>query len=156
MLMLAAGGFRDTTRIASSSPSLWKGILTTNRSAVVEGLNKLIDHLSQLRSALEDNDQDKLLADLARAQAIRSQIPHGQKGLLPAMCDVICIVPDHPGIIGDLGRILGNHNINIVDIEILRVREGDGGTIRLGVSSLEDGLRAVKALQDESIKVWLR
>lgn len=155
-LMLAAGGFRDTTRVASSSPSLWKGILTTNRSAVVEGLDRLIDHLAQLRSALENDDQDKLLADLTRAQRIRSQIPHGQKGLLPAMCDVICIVPDQPGIIGNLGRILGYHNINIVDIEILRVREGDGGTIRLGVASLEDGLRAVKALQDESIKVWLR
>lgn len=156
LLMLAAGGFRDTTRVASSSPSLWKGILTTNRSAVVAGLDKMIHHLTQLRSALENNDQDKLLAELTRAQVIRSQIPHGQKGMLPAMCDVICIVPDQPGVIGNLGRILGHHNINIVDIEILRVREGDGGTIRLGVPSLEDGMRAVKALQDESIKVWLR
>lgn len=156
LLMLAAGGFRDTTRVASSNPSLWKGILTTNRSAVLEGLDKLIDNLTQLRSALENNHQDELLAELTRAQMIRSQIPHGQKGLLPAMCDVICVVPDQPGVIGNLGRILGNHNINIVDIEILRVREGDGGTIRLGVSSLEDGLRAVKVLQEESIKVWLR
>lgn len=156
LLMLAAGGFRDTTRVASSSPTLWKGILTTNRSAVVEGLNKLIDNLIQLRSALEENDHEKLLSELIRAQAIRSQIPHGQKGLLPVMCDVICIVPDEPGVIGNLGRILGEHNINIVDIEILRVREGDGGTIRLGISSLEDGQRAVKALQDESIKAWIR
>jgi prephenate dehydrogenase len=156
LLMLAAGGFRDTTRVASSSPSLWKDILITNRSAIVKGLDKYIVQLAKLRTALEENDQEMLMEDLTKAQAIRAQIPHGQKGLMPTMCDVICIVPDRPGIVGELGRILGNHNINIADIEILRVREGDGGTIRLGVSDLPDGQRAVRALQDASIKAWIR
>ncbi|MDI9479301.1 MAG: prephenate dehydrogenase/arogenate dehydrogenase family protein [Syntrophomonadaceae bacterium] len=156
LLMLAAGGFRDTTRVASSSPGLWKDILITNRSAVVQGLDKFMAQLARLRAALEKGDQEMLMEDLTQAQTIRAQIPHGQKGLMPTMCDVICIVPDRPGIIGELGRILGNHDINIADIEILRVREGDGGTIRLGVSDLPDGQRAVQALQDASIKAWIR
>jgi prephenate dehydrogenase len=155
-LVLAAGGFRDTTRVASSNPSLWKGILTTNRSAIAEGLDKYVDCLTRLRLALEENDHQVLLEELTRAQTIRGQIPHGQKGLMPAMCDVICIVADQPGVIGELGRILGNHNINIADIEILRVREGDGGTIRLGVADLQEGQRAVQALQAASIRAWIR
>lgn len=155
-LMLAAGGFRDTTRVASSNPMLWQDILTTNREAVVEGLDQLIQHLTRMRDSLAGSYHDILLKELLQAQTIRSQIPHGQKGLMPSMCDVICIVPDRPGVIGELGRILGNHHINIADIEILRVREGDGGTIRLGVPTLQDGQKAVEALQSESIKAWVR
>lgn len=155
-LILAAGGFRDTTRVASSSPEVWQGILGTNRTAVIAGLEQLIDGLEQLRDALQENQTDTLLEHLQRARDIRNQIPHGQKGLMPSICDVICIVPDRPGVIGELGRILGRHNINIADIEILRVREGDGGTIRLGVPSLEDGQQSVKALKSEGIKAWVR
>lgn len=156
LLMLAAGGFRDTTRVASSNPSLWKGIISTNSSAIIEGLDKFIHYLTRLHLALEENDHEALLEDLTRAQTIRGQIPHGQKGLMPAMCDVICIVADRPGIIGEIGRILGNHNINIADIEILRVREGDGGTIRLGVADFQEGQRAVQVLQAASIRAWIR
>lgn len=155
-LVLAAGGFRDTTRVASSSPEVWRGILSTNRTAVIAGLEQFIDGLEQLRDALQENQTDILLEHLQKARDIRKQIPHGQKGLMPSICDVICIVPDRPGVIGELGRILGRHDINIADIEILRVREGDGGTIRLGVPTLEDGQQAVKALQSEGIKAWVR
>jgi prephenate dehydrogenase len=156
LLMMAAGGFRDTTRVASSNPSLWKGILVTNRAAIIEGLDQYIASLTRLSWALKKNDHGVLLEELTRAQAIREEIPHGQKGLMPAMCDVICIVADRPGVIGELGRILGDHNINIADIEILRVREGDGGTIRLGVADLQEGQKAVQALQAASIKAWIR
>lgn len=156
LLLLAAGGFRDTTRVASSSPELWQGILTTNRQAVVDGLDQLIQQLNKIRHALNQEDSVALQQELVKAQWIRSQIPHGQKGLMPGLCDVICIVPDRPGVIGELGRVLGHHHINIADIEILRVREGDGGTIRLGLPSPQDGEKAVEVLRSQSIKAWIR
>ncbi len=155
-LRLAAGGFRDTTRIASSNPDLWIDILQSNRQSIVTGLETLIERLTDMTSQLANSEDDKLLQELYRARDIREMIPQVKKGLLPGFVDVVCIVPDRPGIIGELGRILGEDNINIVDIEILRVREGDGGTIRLGVPNLADGTRAVEALQNYGIKAWLR
>lgn len=155
-LRLAAGGFRDTTRIASSNPDLWIDILQSNRQSIIAGLETLTKLLTDLTRQLASGEDKKLLEGLYRARDIREMIPQVKKGLLPGFVDVICIVPDRPGIIGELGRILGEDHINIVDIEILRVREGDGGTIRLGVPNLADGIRAVEALQNYEIKAWVR
>lgn len=155
-LMLAAGGFRDTTRIASSDPNLWEDILFSNRDQILTKLEDLIRNMSKIKMALQLNNHPVVQNELVRAKTIRDKIPRLRKGLIPEFCDIVCIVPDQPGIIGQLGQILGDEGINIVDIEILRVREGDGGTLRLGVPSSEDACRAVKALQDHGIKAWER
>lgn len=155
-LMLAAGGFRDTTRIASSDPGLWEDILFSNREPVLTELEHLIKNLNKIKMALQLNNHGVIQNELGQAKEIRDRIPRLRKGLIPEFCDIVCIVPDQPGIIGQLGQILGNEGINIVDIEILRVREGDGGTLRLGVPSSEDAGLAVKALQNCGIKAWER
>ncbi|HWP96600.1 MAG TPA: prephenate dehydrogenase [Syntrophomonadaceae bacterium] len=155
-LMMAAGGFRDTTRVASSNPQLWEDILFSNRLPLLERLDSLIERLGNIRTALEQNDHTGLRRELNQAKEIRDCIPHIRRSLLPSCHDLVCIVPDRPGIIGQLGSILDGEDINIVDIEILRVREGDGGTIRLGVPTLEKAEQAVKALQANDIKAWLR
>ena len=56
-------------------------------------------------------------------------------------------VPDKPGIIGLIGTILGEQGINLIDIEILRVREGEGGTIRLGFQNSMNGTMRKKLLR---------
>lgn len=155
-LMLAAGGFRDTTRIASSNPDLWEDIAFSNREPIIRQLNALSERLNELKSALQNNDREDLKRQLENAKMIRDSIPKIRKGLLPFCHDLVCIVPDRPGVIGQLGIILDQKDINIVDIEILRVREGDGGTIRLGVASSEKAEEAVQALQVQGIKAWLR
>ena len=65
-------------------------------------------------------------------------------------------MPDEPGIIGNLGNILGAKGINIVDLEILHVRDGDGGTIRIGIPSTDKANLAVEALKKHAIKAWVR
>jgi len=153
---LAAGGFRDITRIASGSPELWEDILLSNREHISQGLQSLIGELEQLRTALADNQPAAVRSCLESACALRETFPARRRGLIPEFQEVLAIVPDRPGIIGQIGNWLGGHQINIVDIEILRVREGDGGTIRLGVPSREDAVRAVEVLQGEGIKAWTR
>lgn len=155
-LMMAAGGFRDTTRVASSNPQLWEDIVFSNRGPILERLDGLIERLNHIRLLLGNNDHSGLRRELCRAKEIRDTIPKIRRSLLPSCHDLICIVPDRPGIIGRLGAVLDGENINIVDIEILRVREGDGGTIRLSVPSQEQAEQAVRALQNASIKAWLR
>lgn len=155
-LNLAAGGFRDTTRIASGDPKLWADILISNRHQLVEHLDRFIDRLADLKNRLEDADRSGLEEHLTQARNTRETLPRRRKGLVPYVHEVICLVPDQPGIIGSLGTWLGEQGINIADIEILRVREGDGGTIRLGVSAEEDGPRAVETLRSRGVKAWLR
>jgi len=155
-LMMAAGGFRDTTRIASSTPELWEDIIFSNRDILLDKLDEFIAQLAEIKSALQAGDIQAMHEKLSRAKAIRDLIPRVRRGLMPGFSDLICIVPDQPGIIGSLGSILNQHKINIVDIEILRAREGDGGTIRLGVPSPEDAEQAVQALLAQNIKAWVK
>lgn len=155
-LNMAAGGFRDTTRIAASDPVLWRQILFSNREPVIEELGEFIDILNDIRHLLRENNELELYRILEEARQIRSKIPQVSKGLLPGFVDVICIVPDTPGIIGNLGNILGAENINIVDLEILHVRDGDGGTIRIGVPSADKASLAVEALKKHAVKAWVR
>lgn len=155
-LIMAAGGFRDTTRIASSNPELWEDILFSNNEQVLKQLEHLISILEDMKDKIAQKDSKGLLEILKTAKNIRDEIPHIRRGLIPSYDDIVCIVPDEPGIIGKLGFILGQEKINIVDIEILRVREGDGGTIRIGVPTAEEANQAVKLLSSYGIKAWVR
>ncbi len=155
-LMMAAGGFRDTTRVASSNPNLWEDIVFSNKVPLLEQLDGLIGRLAIIKDALQNDDRECLRRELQSAKDIRDSLPRIRKALIPSCYDLVCIVPDKPGIIARLGSILYGEGINIVDIEILRAREGDGGSIRLGVPTQEMAEKAVEALQAQGIKSWLR
>jgi len=153
-LQLAAGGMRDTTRIAASNPELWQDILLYNRAAVVEEIGNLIEQLVSFRLALASNSAEMVHKYLQEAQRRRKNLPIGRPSLLNA-ADIIAIVPDRPGIIGFLGNLLGNAGININDIQIMGVRDENEGSIRLGVPQVQAGL-ALDLLQEQGIKAWLR
>ena len=60
---LTATGFRDTTRVAAGDPSIWTGIFTQNRLAVLDALKPLIERLTRFRQALEAADAETLVRD---------------------------------------------------------------------------------------------
>jgi len=155
-LTLAAGSFRDLTRVASSNPFLWEDILIANRQEVFRAIDSLIGTLQEFKRDLAAAEAGKIAQWLQRGQQIRETIPQRKKGLFPASCEIVVMVPDRPGIIGQLGLWLGEENINIVDIEILRVREGEGGTIRIGLPDKEDVEKALRRLRQEGVKAWQR
>lgn len=155
-MALTAGGFRDTTRVASGDPGLWAEILMSNQRAVIPQVDLFIEKLLKIKGFLEDNRQEELCQFLESARCLRETLPARQKGLATCGPDIIVLVPDQPGIIGSLGSWLGEAGINITDIEILRVREGDGGTIRIAIGVEDEGGTAVEALRQRGIKAWMR
>lgn len=79
LLSLAAGGFRDTTRIAASNPTMWRDILLTNRSMVLEAIGKFRFELAKLEQGINQFDSDRLMNSLSRAQNLRSTLPENRK-----------------------------------------------------------------------------
>ncbi|MDQ6982648.1 MAG: prephenate dehydrogenase/arogenate dehydrogenase family protein [Mariprofundus sp.] len=67
----AAGGFRDFSRIASSSPHMWRDIALCNRKAVIHQLDALQDELNSLKLALQNGDGDRLLNHFTAAKQAR-------------------------------------------------------------------------------------
>ncbi|SMB98332.1 prephenate dehydrogenase [Thermanaeromonas toyohensis ToBE] len=151
LLMLAAGGFRDTTRIASGHPIMWRDIYLSNAQVLLNILEAWEQEIRRLATLIREHDGQGLLEALEYARSWRNQIPARQKGLLPTLHEIVITVPDRPGVIGFVGQILGQEGINISDIEILRVREGEGGSIRLGFTSSSAAEQALQVLRRHGI-----
>lgn len=154
--LLAAGGFRDTTRIASGSPELWRDIFVANRRFVLEALAPFRNRLDEFQAAVEEGDPEKIYRLLGRARSLRDGMPARTRGYLPAFWEIVVTVPDRPGIFGHITGVLGDAGININDIEILRVREGGEGAIRLAFSSSQEQERAVTLLNEAGIRARKR
>lgn len=150
-LLLAAGGFRDTTRIAASHPVMWRDICLTNREAILETIGHFKKALDEMEEEIRVSDGTHLREQFDKAQALRNSIPARQKGYLPVLHEIVVTIPDRPGMIAEVAHFLGRNGINIVDIEILRVREGEGGTLRVGLDSEENLEAALLALNEQGI-----
>jgi len=70
MAELAAGGFRDMTRLAAGSPEMYYGICATNRQAIVEWIDRYIEHLQKYRRLVLDDDEE-LQKSLMNAREVR-------------------------------------------------------------------------------------
>ena len=141
---LAASGFRDMTRIASSSYEVWRDIIQTNHPQILEALSDFQRELSLLLVNIENDDY--LKEAFERAQRERKIIPRYSKGFLRPLFDVRVSVMDRPGELAKITNIIYYHNINIKDIEIVNIREGEGGILRLGFSEKSEAQRAASAL----------
>lgn len=136
---LAAGGYRDLTRIAQSSYSVWNNIIRDNKSCIIEAIDNLIKYLITFKDSLEKNDFKK---ELQKAQKTRIKMPAGTKGFINPLVDIRVEIVDKPGVLADITAILAAENISIKDIAILKIRENLGGVLQL---SFDDRKTAHKA-----------
>ncbi|MEW6172425.1 MAG: prephenate dehydrogenase [Bacillota bacterium] len=156
VLPFAAGGFRDTTRVAAGDPVMWRDIIMSNAGPILDMLKRFESMIDDLTDLIKAGDAAGLESWLINAQSLRRVVPAKSKGYLPELCEIVVTVPDKPGVIAGLARILGDAGINICDIEILRVREGEGGTIRLGFARTADQDEAVRLLRNAGIETRKR
>lgn len=152
-IRLAAGGFRDMTRIASSPYSIWKDICQTNASEIAYFIDEFIVELNQIKQNLLNNDIEQ---NFEKANITRLAIPKDTKGFLKPAYDISIGVEDKPGIIAKLSSVLAEKNINIRDIEVLKVREGEGGTIRMAFSSEQDRTQAIDLIKSRGFSCYKR
>jgi prephenate dehydrogenase len=132
LLRLAAGGFRDMTRIAAGHPGIWPDICGDNRAAIVEVLDRLVDALRDMRDTVAKDDRAALLAVLERARAARVNLP-ARFGPVAALREIRVPVPDRPGVLADVTTLATELDVNIVDLEIAHSSEGDRGVLILVV-----------------------
>ena len=87
---LAAGGFSDITRIASSSPTMWRDILLQNRDVLLEATSRWKEEMEVVVNMLEDEDDTKIYQYFEKAKKFRDELPQHQSGAIPAFYDLIC------------------------------------------------------------------
>lgn len=126
LLRLAAGGFRDMTRIAAGQPRIWLDICAENREAIVDGLTSLIDGLSEMRDMVGGNDRDLLLRRLGAARAARVNLPTGATRP-EELAEVRIPIPDRPGAAAEIFTLAAELGVNISSFEVVHNVEGTSG-----------------------------
>ncbi|MDQ3570862.1 MAG: prephenate dehydrogenase [Actinomycetota bacterium] len=134
LLRLAAGGFRDMTRIAAGHPGIWPDICAENRDAIVAALDRLRASLDGVRDLVAAGDRLGLLRWLEGARAARTSLP-GRVARPESMVEVRVPVPDRPGVIAEVTTLAGELAVNIEDLEIAHSAEGDRGVLLLIVDT---------------------
>jgi len=146
LLRLAAGGFRDMTRVAAGQPAIWPDICAENAPAIVAGLDDLIAALRQVRQRVAAGDRAALLDALSRAATARRCLP--ARAVRPErLVELRVPVPDRPGVLAEITTTAGDLGVNISDLEIAHSAEGPRGVLVLVVDgevaeTLADALSA--------------
>ena len=123
LLRLAAGGFKDTTRIAAGSAELWTGICLDNADALVDGLEELQSVLDGFASAVKSGDVQGVRDWLAHAAEVRRSLPAQWVPATEALSELLIPVIDRPGVISEVTTAVGRAGCNIEAIEIDHVSE---------------------------------
>ena len=144
---IAAGGFRDMTRIAASNPGMWLDIIAENRRFIVERLKDYSASVDWLVGVLEKGDDSALRALLADAKAAREELLLKTGAEIVELFTVSMPVPDEPGVISRITTAIGSLGINIEDISIAHPLEGDTGVLTLKVQGEDSTNEAAEHLE---------
>jgi prephenate dehydrogenase len=136
LLHLAGAGFRDVTRIASSHPEMWVGIIRSNSPAVLESLATLGGRLATVRELIEKAKWSDLGEWLSGARSARLELfAKPDLGADPVALSMV--VPDRPGVLAEVTTAAGQLGANIEDLRIVHSTEGGQGRLELVVSGKE-------------------
>jgi prephenate dehydrogenase len=134
LLRLAAGGFRDMTRIAAGDPGIWPDVCVENRAGILDVLDRLLVALTGVRQVVAAADRSQMLALLERAREARVNLPAGAPSS-EQTTEVRVPVLDRPGVLAEVTTLLGEMGVNIYDLEIAHSAEGDRGVLVLVVDA---------------------
>lgn len=150
MKTVAAGGFRDITRISSSSPAMWQEICLANREAILPLLDNYIAQLTAYREAVSNSDADKLWNIFSSCKAYRDSFASMGHSEYSINCDI----HDEEGAIANIATALAAHNINIKNMGITHNRETEGGVLRLSFWDRASMARAIRTLKGSGYTVY--
>lgn len=153
-LDFAAGGFRDMTRIASSSFNIWKDVLLLNSSEIISALDSFIGELVSIKEEIKEGKTGALKAAFNSARNSREMIPKVNKGFITQLFYISVFIKDEPGSISRISGALYQESINIKDIELLKFREGTGGTFQIAFESEDERIRAIEILKKAGLDVY--
>lgn len=154
MQTLAAGGFKDITRIASSSPEMWECIISSNARHVKDVLEQYIGILRQFIEYIDGSNSDHIYHFFESAREYRDTFSSQRKGLIIPLPEIIVDVVDRPGIIGQITTLLGENGINIKNINVSNSREFEQGCLIITLPESQSASLAYELLLENGYKAY--
>ena len=146
MKTLAAGGFRDITRIASSSPIMWQNICLTNTESIVKFLTLYKKRLENFITLLNQNDGKAIIDMFSSSKEYRDSMPVKSTGAIEKVYETYIDISNETGAIATIATALAEHKISIKNIGIINNREFQEGVLRIEFYDEESMKRANQLL----------
>ena len=153
MKTLAAGGFKDITRIASSSPTMWEHICAQNQSNISQILGDYIETLNEAKKLVDAGDSQGIYDMFDHS---RNSMPNGSAGPIKRAFEIYCDIPDEAGVIATIATILASNALSIKNIGIVHNREFEEGVLRIEFYDGTSCEKAVALLQKHRYIVYER
>lgn len=131
MKLLAAGGFRDITRISSSSPVMWQNICLTNTQSIIKFLTLYKNRLEDFLITLEETREDTIISMFSSAKDYRDSLPTKSTGAIEKVYKTYVDLSDEAGAIATVATALANNGVSIKNIGILHNREFQDGVLHI-------------------------
>ena len=156
MRMLAAGGFKDITRIASSSPEMWQQICTENQAQVLQMLDAYQEDLALVEAAIRKEDNAALIKYFDQARIYRNALPESYRGTIQPLPEIYVDVPDETGAISVVSAILAANRLSIKNMGIRNNREVQAGALKIVFENMEAAAKAAEILKKYNYTVYER
>lgn len=156
MKMIAAGGFKDITRIASSSPEMWEHICISNRENISEVMDTFIGLLEESRNHMRAGDGQAIYRTFERSRDYRDSFSSSSLGTIKKIYTIYCDIVDESGAIATIATTLAVNGISIKNIGIVHNREFEEGVLRIEFYEEEPSRKAAEILRQHRYQVWVR
>ena len=156
MKTIAAGGFKDITRIASSSPVMWESICKTNQKPLIDLMDKYITALSELKSDIEQAASQNLLDKFQSAKDYRDSITVKGVKSQTSVHELFMDIADETGGIAIIASLLAFKGVSIKNIGIVHNREYEEGVLHIEFYDQDALSLAIKILENKNYIVYKR
>lgn len=153
MKTFAAGGFKDITRIASSSPAMWQDICLANKDSIDRFLGYFETQIREFREMIASSDSKGIYNAFQTAGDYRNSIPNTKNGMIARSYELYVNIDDRAGAIASMTSILSEHGISIKNIRIIHNREFADGVLKLDLNSQEDAHKSKQILEQKGYEV---
>ncbi|MCD7737105.1 MAG: prephenate dehydrogenase/arogenate dehydrogenase family protein, partial [Lachnospiraceae bacterium] len=156
MKMIAAGGFKDITRIASSSPEMWEHICMSNSENISAVMDTFIHLLTESRDAMNSGNGKAIYRMFEKSRDYRDSFASGGLGSFKKTWRIYCDIVDESGAIATIATILSVNGISIKNIGIVHSREFEEGVLRIEFYEEEPSRAAAELLRQHRYQIWER
>ncbi len=156
MKTVAAGGFKDITRISSSSPVMWENICLANKSQILNLIDRYIAAMGQIRTKIEQQNGSQINHFFQQAKDYRDSFQIPASGPIRPVYNLFCDLIDEAGGIATIATILSSNNISIKNIGIIHNREFEQGVLHIEFYDETSLLRAAELLKKYHYTVYTR
>lgn len=156
MKTMAAGGFKDITRIASSNPLMWQQICLTNTDNIKDLLQHYIQNLQDIYQILDQKEALSLYQFFEEARVYRDSFNSTSRGSIMPSYTINIEIADRTGALAEVTALLAKHDLSIKNMNIIHNREAEFGALTVEFYSRQDMLKAIEILDEEAFTTYLK